>query len=48
MTEHNIQKIEKAMFSEEFEPAIPPTEMSQAHALANKAKDAGFYVRNLH
>jgi hypothetical protein len=48
MTEHNTQKTETAMFSEGFEPEIPPSELSETHALANEANDAVFYVLNLH
>jgi len=47
MTEHNTQKREKAMFLEGFEPAIPPSQLSQTHALVNEANDAVFYVLNL-
>jgi hypothetical protein len=32
------------MFSEGFEPATPPSELSETHALANEANETVFYV----
>ena len=46
--QHNTQKREAAMFLEGFERAIPPTELSQTHTLANETNKTVFYMLYLY